>query len=127
MIVREHCRGPNGRCIHCGAAPDYSGGYGERTCVPRDDGIDKSKLAPEPKRREPAHLDADAISARLVELQRDGEAARIAGWCAVKAGQPKDTCNQCGAGIACRVCAKTQGQPITSCLICGHKPSIPCP
>lgn len=77
MIIRRHVAAPNGRCLWCGAAPvaGLGSGYGDKTCISRDDGIDGATLHPEPRRRQFAHEDAEAISGRLAELRGEREAA----------------------------------------------------
>ena len=73
--IRQHTASPSGRCLWCGAAQAESGGWGERTCIERDDGITASEIRPEPARRQFAFEDFDAIGGRVAELKRERDAA----------------------------------------------------
>ena len=71
MRISKHEAGDGGRCRHCGAAQQQYGGWGERTCIDRDDGATSSGLRPEPTLRRVACEDTDAISVRLKDLEKE--------------------------------------------------------
>lgn len=124
MKLRQHTAAPNGRCLWCGSAQlPNNGGWGELTCVERDDGL--NGLMPE--RREFAHEDAEAISARLAELAVEREHAWVARHCAAMQGRTKAECHQCGAGERCQACARTRGKPYAECPLCWMNTAKPCP
>jgi hypothetical protein len=75
MKIRKHeAVDASGRCCHCGAKADPTGGWGMRICNEREDGTGE----PRPSgARVVACEDADTISARIAELRAEADRAKF--------------------------------------------------
>jgi hypothetical protein len=71
MKIRKHeAVETGGRCCHCGSRQALGGGWGERTCLEREDGTGE----PRPSgARIVACEDADTITKRIAELRAEAD------------------------------------------------------
>lgn len=129
QTIAQHEWNDIGWCVHCGCASwervrEWHQKRGDLHKLPAEDtrGCDPRRLvvlAPEPRRRDLAHEDAEAIGKRLLELKADRDFAAIVQACAHHAGRPQAECGQCNDPARdCLVCAMKRNKPPKECAIC---------